>query len=151
MRVLSRTPCIKQLFRGSKISTKRRVSHTPLNNITFKITFTHQYRNVLFSHCQRIYICANPPNRHSFCVMKLAKIFFWSTPLYTLYYTRKQLNKRKRVCDTVLAKNPFFLWEFNMGKMDEKQSLMINQQKALIVYNQYSTKKRLKQKKRALI
>ena len=26
-------------------------------------------------------ICANPPIRHSFCVMKLAKIFFWSTPL----------------------------------------------------------------------
>ena len=40
--------------------------------------------------------------------------------LYTLYYTRKQLNERKRVCDTVLGKNTFFLWEFNMGKMDEK-------------------------------
>ena len=48
----------------------------------------------------------------------LSDTFFLN--LYTLYYTRKQLNKRKRVCDTVLGKNSFFLWEFNMGKMDEK-------------------------------
>ena len=74
-----------------------------------------------------LHICANPPNRHSFCAMKLAKFFFGAhlsdtffLNLYTLYYTRKQLNKRKRVCDTVLGNNPFFLWEFNMGKMDEK-------------------------------
>ena len=46
---------------------------------------------------------------------------------FTSYYTRKQLNKRKRVCDIVLGKNPFFLWEFNMGKMNAKQSVMINQ------------------------
>ena len=26
----------------------------------------------------------------------------------------------KTTCDTVLEQNPFFLWEFNMGKMDEK-------------------------------
>ena len=48
----------------------------------------------------------------------LSDTFFLN--LYTLYYTRKQLNKRKRVCDIVLGKTPFFLWEFNMGKMDEK-------------------------------
>ena len=29
---------------------------------------------------KRSCICANPPNCHSFCVMKLAKIFFRSTP-----------------------------------------------------------------------
>ena len=62
-----------------------------------------------------------------FLCQKTSKNFFRTTPLrhvflnlYTLYYTRKQLNKRKRVCDTILGKNPFFLWEFNMGKMDEK-------------------------------
>ena len=48
----------------------------------------------------------------------LSDTFFLN--LYTLYYTRNQLNKRKRVCDTFLEQNPFFLWDFNMGKMDEK-------------------------------
>ena len=40
--------------------------------------------------------------------------------LYTTQYTEKLWNTRKRVCDTVLEKNPFFLLEFNMEKMDEK-------------------------------
>ena len=51
-------------------------------------------------------IWGNLPNRHTFCVTKLAKIFLRAhlsemvfLDLYTLYYMRKQLNKRKRVCD----------------------------------------------------
>ena len=33
----------------------------------------------LMAHIHR-HICANTPNRHSFCVIKLAKYFFRSTP-----------------------------------------------------------------------
>ena len=63
-----------------------------------------------------------------FLCHKTRKKFFlgahlWCTfflNLCTSYYTRKQLNKQKRVCEIVLGKNSFFLWEFNMGKMGEK-------------------------------
>ena len=48
---------------------------------------------------------------------------------------------QKRLGDTVLEQNPFFLWEFNVGKMDEKKSLMINQWQALKDQNKYFTKK----------
>ena len=47
---------------------------------------------------------------------------------------------QKRLGDTVLEQNPFFLWEFNMEKMDEKKSLMINQWQALKGNDKYSTK-----------
>ena len=51
---------------------------------------------------------------------------------------------QKRVGDTVLEQKPFFLWEFDMRKIDEKYSLMINQWQALKDDNKYFTKKRLK-------
>ena len=43
--------------------------------------FCFYYYNLYANpHVEPIGICTNPPSRHSFCVMKLAKIFFRSTP-----------------------------------------------------------------------
>ena len=40
--------------------------------------------------------------------------------------TQKLSNTEKLSCGTVLHAYQFFLWEFNMGKMDEMWSVMIN-------------------------
>ena len=71
--------------------------------------------------------------------------------LQVIQYMRKFSNSRERSCDTVLHAYQFFLWEFNMEKMYEKWSVMINQQQALKGDNEKFHKKRLKQQKRALI
>ena len=57
---------------------------------------------------------------------KMLKIFVEGTPLrqgfshligHNIY---ENVFNQKRLGDTFLEQNPFFLWEFNMGKMDEK-------------------------------
>ena len=64
--------------------------------------------------------------------------------LYATQYTKKLANTGKLCCDTVLHEYQFFLWEFNIGKMDEKWSVMIHQQQALKGDNEKFHKKAIK-------
>ena len=59
-----------------------------------------------------------PKRSKNFLGAHLSDTFFLAH--YTSYYVKKKLSNRKPVGDINFCCISFFLWKFNMGRMDEK-------------------------------